>query len=58
MANAQTDNIEHILNGFGKAVKFDSKAEFDAASIISGCAPAYLALVAEAISNAAVRSGL
>ncbi len=58
MANAQIDNIEHILNGFGKAVKFDSKAEFDAASIISGCAPAYLALVAEAISNAAVRSGL
>lgn len=58
MTNAQTDNIEHILNGFGKAVKFDSKAEFDAASIISGCAPAYLALVAEAISNAAVRSGL
>lgn len=58
MSNVQTDNIEHILNGFGKAVKFDSKAEFDAASIISGCAPAYLALVAEAISNAAVRSGL
>ena len=58
MANKQTDDIEHILNGFGKAVKFDSKAEFDAASIISGCAPAYLALVAEAISNAAVRSGL
>lgn len=58
MANAQIEQIEHILNGFGKAVKFDSKAEFDAASIISGCAPAYLALVAEAISNAAVRSGL
>lgn len=58
MANTQTDNIEYILNGFGKAVKFDFKAEFDAASIISGCAPAYLALVAEAISNAAVRSGL
>lgn len=58
MANTQIEQIEHILNGFGKAVKFDSKAEFDAASIISGCAPAYLALVAEAISNAAVRSGL
>ena len=58
MANAQIEQIEHILNGFGIAVKFDSKAEFDAASIISGCAPAYLAVIAEAISNAAVRSGL
>ena len=58
MANAQIEQIEHILNGFGTAVKFDSKAEFDAASIISGCAPAYLAVIAEAISNAAVRSGL
>lgn len=58
MANAQIEQIEHILNGFGTAVKFDSRAEFDAASIISGCAPAYLAVIAEAISNAAVRSGL
>lgn len=58
MASGKTEQIEKILNGFGKGVKFDSKAEFDAASIISGCAPAYLALIAEAISNAAVRSGL
>lgn len=58
MANAQIEQIEHILNGFGTAVKFNSKAEFDAASIISGCAPAYLAVIAEAINNAAVRSGL
>ncbi|MCR8696589.1 MULTISPECIES: pyrroline-5-carboxylate reductase dimerization domain-containing protein [Campylobacter] len=58
MASGNIEIIEQILNGFGKAVKFDSKATFDAASIISGCAPAYLALVADAINSAAVRSGL
>ena len=58
IAIGDTNLVEKILNGFGKAVKFDSKSTFDAASIISGCAPAYLALVAEAINTAAVRSGL
>ena len=58
MASGDLILVEQILNGFGKAVRFSSKAEFDAASIISGCAPAYLAVIAEAISNAGVRSGL
>lgn len=58
MASGDIELASQILNGFGKAVRFNSKAEFDAASIISGCAPAYLAIIAEAISSAAVRSGL
>ena len=35
-----------------------SKSEFDAAGIISGCAPAFLALVAEALVNGAIRGGV
>ena len=57
MASGDIELASQILNGFGKAVRFNSKAEFDAASIISGCAPAYLAIIAEAITSA-MTSGL
>lgn len=52
------ESLGGVIEGFGKAVKVESKGEFDAAGIISGCAPAFLALVAEALSNGAVRGGV
>lgn len=52
------ESLCHIISGFGKAVKMASKSEFDAAGIISGCAPAFLALVAEALVNGAIRGGV
>lgn len=52
------ESLGQIIEGFGKGVQVGSKAEFDAAGIISGCAPAFLALVAESLSNAAVRGGV
>ena len=52
------ESLSKIISGFGNAVKMASKSEFDAAGIISGCAPAFLALVAEALVNAAIRGGV
>ena len=52
------ESLSKIISGFGKAVKMASKSEFDAAGIISGCAPAFLALVAEALVNGAIRGGV
>ena len=52
------ESLSEIISGFGKAVKMASKSEFDAAGIISGCAPAFLALVAEALVNGAIRGGV
>ena len=52
------ESLCQIISGFGKAVKMASKSEFDAAGIISGCAPAFLALVAEALVNGAIRGGV
>lgn len=47
-----------IINGFGQSVKFESEREFTAAGVISGCAPAYLAVVAESLANGAVQQGV
>ncbi|AII15345.1 pyrroline-5-carboxylate reductase [Campylobacter iguaniorum] len=58
MSQGDTKIIEEILNGFGKCVKFETKNELDAASVVAGCAPAYLAVVAEALANAVVREGV
>lgn len=50
--------LENIINGFGSSVFVSSKTEFDAAGVISGCAPAFLALVAEALANGVVLGGV
>lgn len=58
MSEGDTFLISQILNGFGSSVKLETKNELDAASVLAGCAPAYLAIVAEALSNAGVLEGL
>ncbi len=58
ISDGDDNTIVEILNGFGKCVKLETKNELDAASVLAGCAPAYLALVAEALSNAGVLEGL
>nr|MBP3724174.1 pyrroline-5-carboxylate reductase [Campylobacter sp.] len=47
-----------IINGFGQSVRFESDREFTAAGVISGCAPAFLAMVAESLANGAVAQGV
>ena len=55
---ARSDEIKGILEGFGKAIKLGNESEFNAASIASGCAPAYLGLVAEALKDALIQAGI
>lgn len=50
--------ISQILSSFGKIVRVENYTEFDTAGVISGCAPAFLALTAEAIANGGVKNGL
>ncbi|WP_072226062.1 pyrroline-5-carboxylate reductase [Campylobacter coli] len=52
------DEIIEILNTFGKAYELNEEKQMNAAMAISGCAPAFLALVAESIANAGVYEGL
>ena len=47
-----------ILSCIGKAIWLDSEKQLDIATGIGGSAPAWLALVAEALSDGAVRLGL
>ncbi len=52
------DEIIKILNSFGKAYELNEEKQMNAAMAISGCAPAFLALIAESIANAGVYEGL
>ncbi|MCR6570328.1 pyrroline-5-carboxylate reductase [Campylobacter insulaenigrae] len=52
------DEILALLNTFGKAFLLQNEKEFDIAMVLSGCAPAFLSLVAESLANAGVRNGL
>lgn len=52
------NEILDILKTFGLAYKLDNEGQMNAAMAISGCAPAFLALVAESIANAGVFEGL
>ena len=47
-----------ILSSIGKAIWLDSEAQLDIATGIGGSAPAWIALVAEALSDGAVNIGL
>lgn len=52
------EEIVAILNTFGKAYALENSNQMNAAMAISGCAPAFLALVAESISGGGVYKGL
>lgn len=47
-----------ILNVIGRCFWVESEKEFDIASALAGCSPAWMALVAEALSDGAVKLGL
>lgn len=50
--------ILEILKGFGEIFELKNEAQMNAAMAISGCAPAFLAIVAEALAGAGVYEGL
>ncbi|AJC90959.1 pyrroline-5-carboxylate reductase [Campylobacter subantarcticus LMG 24377] len=52
------NEILSLLNTFGKAISLQNEKEFDVAMVLSGCAPAFLALIAESLANAGVKNGL
>lgn len=52
------DEILKILNTFGKAYELSDSKQMSAAMALSGCAPAFLALVAESLTGAGVYEGL
>lgn len=56
--SAHKDELLSILNAFGKAYELESEKQMGAAMAISGCAPAFLALVAESIAGGGVYEGL
>src|SRR5213078_1801679 len=49
--------LRALLDGLGHLVELPD-SEFDAATAVMGCAPAYLALAVEAITDAGVADGL
>lgn len=49
--------LRGVLEGLGHVVEL-ADSEFDAATAVMGCAPAYLALVVEAIADAGTEDGL
>lgn len=48
----------NIIKGFGVAIECENENELNLAMAINGCAPAFLALVAEALANGGVSIGL
>jgi len=55
--NAKNESIA-ILNSIGKTHWLSSEKEIDIATALAGSGPAYLALIAEALADGAVRQGL
>ncbi|RXJ94614.1 pyrroline-5-carboxylate reductase [Malaciobacter molluscorum] len=47
-----------IFNAIGKTVWVNTEKQLDIATAIAGCGPAYLAIIAEAIADGAVKAGL
>ena len=52
------DEILKILNSFGKSFELENENLLNKAMLISACAPAFLALVAESLANYGVYEGL
>ncbi|MBO7475978.1 MAG: pyrroline-5-carboxylate reductase [Campylobacter sp.] len=52
------DEIYEILSTFGKAVRVENEKDMAIAGVLSGCAPAFLAMVAESLGNGGVKCGL
>jgi pyrroline-5-carboxylate reductase len=57
VAGSRHAGVRALLEGLGHVVDLDD-AEFDAATAVMGCAPAYLALAVEAIADAGAADGL
>jgi pyrroline-5-carboxylate reductase len=49
--------VRHLLDCLGHVVELPD-SEFDAATAVMGCAPAYLALAVEALADAGAAAGL
>lgn len=50
--------IVSIIKGFGTASALANEAQMEGAMVLSGCTPAYFAIIAEALMNAGVYEGL
>jgi pyrroline-5-carboxylate reductase len=57
LAGAPDSELRGVLEGLGHVVELPD-AQFDAATAVMGCAPAYLALAVEAIAEAGAADGL
>jgi pyrroline-5-carboxylate reductase len=57
LAGSPDPELRGLLQGLGRVVELPD-AEFDAATAVMGCAPAYLALAVEAIADAGADDGL
>jgi pyrroline-5-carboxylate reductase len=57
VAGTASDVVRQKLDGLGHVVEI-ADGDFDAATAVMGCAPAYLALVVEAIADAGAADGL
>ncbi|MCI6989313.1 MAG: pyrroline-5-carboxylate reductase [Campylobacter sp.] len=58
IATSKRETALKIISEFGRVFDAGDKNSFNVAGVLSGCAPAYLALVAEALANAGVKAGL
>ena len=52
------DTAKDIMSSIGKVLWLDSEKEIDIATALAGSGPAYLALIAEALADGAVKQGL
>lgn len=52
------EEAQTLLNSIGETLWLDSEKELDIATALAGSGPAYLALIAEALADGAVKQGL
>ncbi|WP_146745217.1 pyrroline-5-carboxylate reductase [Helicobacter monodelphidis] len=57
-AHKQEELASKVFGSCGQVFWLSSESKFEAGMAISGCSPAYLAMVAESLSDAGVREGL